>query len=37
MKTNNELLIKFIEENKLNPLHIYEDLHLEHIKSLIRK
>src|SRR5688572_30252851 len=26
MKTNNKLLIKFLEENKLNPIYIYEDL-----------
>ena len=37
MKTNNELLIKFLEENKLKPKYIYEDLHQEDTKKIIRK
>jgi group I intron endonuclease len=37
MKTNNELLIKFLKENKLEPVYIYEDLHLEDTKKIIRK
>ena len=37
MKTNNQLLKNFLEENKLNPIYIYEDLDLENKKSLIRK
>ena len=37
MKTNNKLLIKFLNENKLNPVYIYEDLHLEDTKNLIKK
>jgi len=37
MKTNNQLLIKFLKENKLNPVYIYENLHLEDTKGLIRK
>jgi len=37
VKIKNQLLIKFIEENKLNPVYIYEDLHLENTRKLIRK
>ena len=36
-KTKNELLIKLLKENNLNPVYIYEDLHLEDTKNLIRK
>lgn len=37
MTTNNELLMRFIKENKLNPIYIYEDLHLEETKNIVRK
>ena len=37
MKIKNELLIRFLEENKLKPVYIYEDLHLEDTKNIIRK
>lgn len=37
MKTKNKLLIKFLKENKLEPVYIYEDLHLEDTKKIIRK
>jgi group I intron endonuclease len=37
MKTNNELLKKFLAENKLKPVYIYEDLHQEDTKKKIRK
>jgi group I intron endonuclease len=37
MKIKNQLLIEFIEENKLKPVHIYENLHLEDIRKLIQK
>ena len=37
MKNNSQLLIKFLEENKLKPVYIYEDLHLEYTKKLIQK
>jgi group I intron endonuclease len=37
MKTNNKLLIKFLEENKLNPLYIYEDLHMADTVNIIQK
>jgi group I intron endonuclease len=37
MKTNNKLLIEFLKENKLNPVYIYEDLHLKDTKDLIKK
>ena len=34
---NNQLLIKFIEENKLKPVYMYENLHLENTKKIIKK
>jgi group I intron endonuclease len=34
---NKELLPKFLEENKINPVCIYENLHLENTKGLIQK
>ena len=37
MKTNDILLIEFLKENKLNPVYIYEDLHLKETKDLIKK
>lgn len=37
MKTKNELLIKFLKENKLKPVYVYEDLHLKDTKNVIRK
>ena len=37
MKPNNELLIKFLEEYKLKPVYMYENLHLEDTKNLIQK
>src|SRR5947207_1457607 len=37
MKNKKELLIKFLKENKLKPVYIYEDLHLEDTKNIIRK
>ena len=37
MKTNNELLTKFLAENKLKPVFIYNDLHQEDTKKKIRK
>lgn len=37
IKTNNELLVKFLEENNLKPLKIYEDLHFEESKKIIQK
>src|SRR5205814_7304969 len=37
MKIKNELLIRFLEENKLKPVYIYENLHLEDTKNIIRK
>lgn len=37
MKKNTSLLEKFIEEYNLNPVYIYEDLHLEYTSKLIQK
>ena len=37
MKTNNKLLIKFLEENKLNPIYIYEDLYRKDSWNTIQK
>jgi group I intron endonuclease len=37
MKINNELLKNFLAENKLKPLYIYDDLHKEDTKKIIRK
>jgi len=37
IKTKNKLLIKFLEENKLNSLYIYEDLHMEDTRNTIQK
>jgi len=37
MKINNELLTKFLTENKLKPIYIYENLHQEDTKKTIRK
>lgn len=37
MKINNKLLIEFLKENQLNPSYIYEDLHLENTKTLIKQ
>jgi group I intron endonuclease len=35
--TNNELLARFLTDNKLKPVYLYENLHLESTQSLIRK
>jgi group I intron endonuclease len=35
--TNSEILNDFIEENNLKPIYCYEDLHLETIKTQIKK
>jgi group I intron endonuclease len=37
MKGNSILLIEFIKENKLSPVYLYENLHLEETKILIKK
>lgn len=37
MKTNNQILRKFLTENKLNPVYIYEDLHLEVTRESLKK
>lgn len=37
MTTNNELLTRFLAENQLKSVYIYENLHLEDTKSLIKK
>lgn len=37
MEIKNQILINFLEENKLKPVYIYEDLHLEDTKNLIKK
>lgn len=37
MKTKNKLLTKFLIENKLKPIYIYENLHQEDTKKVIRK
>src|SRR5208337_2382021 len=35
--TNNELLTRFLADNKLKPVYLYGDLHLESTKCLIQK
>ena len=35
--TNNELLARFLTDNKLKPVYLYENLHLESTQSLIQK
>jgi group I intron endonuclease len=37
MKTNDKLLTEFLKENKLNPIYIFEDLHLKETKDLMKK
>lgn len=37
IKTSSIILIKFFEENELKPMYVYEDLHLEYTKNLIKK
>lgn len=37
LTNNKQLLLKFLEENKLNPVYIYDNLHLENTKNLIQK
>lgn len=37
MKAKNQLLKKFLEENKLRPIYIYEDLHWEDTRTLIKR
>lgn len=37
LKTNNQVLIKFLTENNLSPVYIYEDLHLEVTIESIKK
>jgi group I intron endonuclease len=37
MKINNELLTKFLAENKLKPVYIYDNLHQENTKKIIQK
>src|SRR6516164_953088 len=37
MGGNNNLLNTFLKNNNLNPIHIYEDLHLKNTQDIIRK